>query len=144
MIKNERQYRIAKANLEKWLKTLAQIKTVQQPETPDWVIAEQLKSIEEQVRQLQAELKEYDDTVSGVKKLPSPSVVGDVPSLLIAWRIARHMTQRQLAEKAGINENLLQKYEAENYGCAAFNTIAHIARILQDEEIGQTSQCAER
>lgn len=136
MIKNERQYRIAKANLAKWLKTLDQIRSGEPPDTPKWVVAEQLKSVEEQVRQLQAELNEYDDIVSGAKKLPSPSVVHDLPSLLVSWRIARHLTQKQLAERAGINENLLQKYESENYGCVAYNTIAHIARILQ-EETGQ-------
>jgi len=137
MIKNERQYRIAKANLDKWLTTLAQLKNEPLANAPKWVLAEQLKSAEEQVRQLQAELKDYDDTASGAKKLPSPSLVSDVPSLLIAWRIARHLTQKQLAERAGLNENLLQKYEAENYGCASYNTIAHIARILQEEESGQ-------
>jgi HTH-type transcriptional regulator / antitoxin HigA len=137
MIKNERQYRIAKANLAKWLKTLEQIKSGEQPDTSKWVVAEQLKSVEEQVRQLQADLKEYDDIVSGAKKLPSPSLVNDLPSLLVSWRIARHLTQKQLAERAGINENLLQKYESENYGCVAYNTIAHIARILQEEETCQ-------
>ncbi len=134
MIKNERQYRIAKANLEKWLKTLCQIKNGELPDTPKWVATEQLKSVKEQIRQLQSELKEYDDIASGAKKLPSPSVVNDLPSLLVSWRIARHLTQKQLAERAGINENLLQKYESENYGCVSYNTIAHIARILQEEE----------
>lgn len=133
MIKNERQYRIAKANLEKWLKTLCQIKNDEKPDTPKWVVAEQLKSVKEQIRQLEAELKEYDDIASGAIKLPSPSVVNDLPSLLVSWRIARHLTQKQLAERAGINEKLLQKYESENYGCAAYNTIAHIARILEEE-----------
>ena len=120
MIKNERQYRIAKANLEKWLKTLCQIQNDEKPDTPKWVVAEQLKSVKEQIRQLEAELKEYDDIASGAIKLPSPSVVNDLPSLLVSWRIARHLTQKQLAERAGINEKLLQKYESENYGCAAY------------------------
>ena len=123
------------------MKTLNQARTLQQPGTAEWIVREQILAAEEQVKQLQSELKEYEDTASGAKILPDPSLVDDIPSLLISWRIARQLTQRQLAERAGINENLLQKYEAENYGCAAYNTILHIARVLKDEDgsIGRNS-----
>jgi ribosome-binding protein aMBF1 (putative translation factor) len=134
MIKNERQYKITKAKLEKWLKTLDQVRTLPQPGIAEWVVREQMLAVQEQVKQLQSELKEYEDTASGAKTLPDPSLVNDIPSLLISWRIARQLTQRQLAERAGINENLLQKYEAENYGCAAYNTIVRIARVLKEEQ----------
>lgn len=132
MIKNEKQYKIAKSNLEKWLKTLEQVRTMAQPSTPKWVVREQLLGTEEQVRQLKAELKEYEDTASGKRPLPDPSLIDQIPFLLISWRIARQLTQRQLAEKAGIHENLLQKYEADNYGCASYNTIMHIAHVLKE------------
>jgi hypothetical protein len=52
MIKNEKQYKIAKANLGKWLKNLEMHKTVAQPDLPDWVLREQGVSISEQVKEL--------------------------------------------------------------------------------------------
>lgn len=141
MIKNEKQYKIASAKLEKWLKNLEQVRTVQQPGVPDWILSEQLLGVEEQVKQLQTELKEYEDIASGSKPLPDPSLVDQIPWLLISWRIARRMTQRELAERAGIHENLLQKYEAENYGCASYNTIMHIAHVLKGDEKSDRECC---
>lgn len=133
MIKNERQYRIARANLEKWLKNLEIHKTAKQPDLPAWALQEQRGSIGEQVRQLQAEIKEYEDTVTlGLKNLPDPEMVNDIPVLLIKWRIAQHLTQKELAVLAGLHENLLQKYEQENYSGASFKTIQHIAHVLKD------------
>ena len=91
MIKNEKQYKIARANLEKWLKNLEVHKTVNQPGLPDWVLREQGVSIGEQVKQLQAEIKEYEDTVAaGVKALADPEeVIDSLRILLIKWRIAQ-------------------------------------------------------
>jgi HTH-type transcriptional regulator / antitoxin HigA len=54
------------------------------------------------------------------------------PQLLISWRIARHWTQRQLADRLGMHENQIQKYEAEDYSCASLETITRIAAILKE------------
>jgi HTH-type transcriptional regulator / antitoxin HigA len=132
MIKNEKQYRIAKSKVQKWRKTLEQVRAISQPATPEWVVCEQVFSVEEQIRQFEVELKEYEDTASGKRTLPDPVLVDQIPSLLISWRIARQLTQRELAQRAGIHENLLQKYEAENYGCASYSTIMHIAHVLKE------------
>lgn len=134
MIKNEKQYKIARANLEKWLKNLEIQTRADQPNVPAWVVEEQGVGIVEQVRQLQAEIKEYEQTVeAGTKSLPDPQIaVNDLPILLIKWRIAQHLTQRELAMMAGIHENLLQKYEQENYSGASLRTLQHIAHILKD------------
>lgn len=144
MIKNEKQYKIAKANLEKWLKNLEIHKSVEQPGTPEWVIREQGISIVEQVKQLQSEIDEYESTVAaGLHALPDPQLVDDIPTLLIKWRIAQHLTQKELASLAGIHENLLQKYEQENYSGASLRTIQHIAHILKDKGATQRPCCAQ-
>src|SRR5580700_4459798 len=116
MIKNERQYKIANAKLEKWLKTQKQLKKNQRNNIPDWLLAEQNFGTAQQIKQLKAEITDFENTAAGTKSLPDPSLVDEIPQLLISWRIARRMTQRELADRAGIHENLLQKYEAENYG----------------------------
>lgn len=134
MIKNEKQYKIAKSHLEKWLKN-QQVANVVQAGAPEWILNEQKLAVNEQVRQLQAEIKEYEDTVSGgIQALPDPRMVDDIPTLLIRWRIARKFTQKELAQYAGIHENLLQKYEAENYSGASYQTIMHIAHVLKNEK----------
>lgn len=134
MIKNEKQYKIAKANLEKWIGNLVVYSATDKKKFPDWVVREQGKTLHEQVKQLQDEIREYEDIVrSGRKTLPDLSMLDEIPVLLIKWRIACHMTQRELAELAGIHENLLQKYEQENYSGASLRTIQHIAHVLQSK-----------
>jgi DNA-binding XRE family transcriptional regulator len=132
MIKNEKQYKIAKVKLEKWLKTQAQLPN-NRGASKDWLVKEQEFGVEQQINQLRAEIAEYDETASGKRKLPELELVSKIPSMLISWRIAHHLTQRELAERVGIHENQLQKYEAEDYACASYQTIAHIAQVLKEE-----------
>jgi len=139
MIKNEKQYKIAGAKLDKWLKNLEIQKTVKQPDVPAWVVKEQSLSVAEQVRQLQVEIREYEETLAaGPKALADPqAAASDLPVLLIKWRIAQHLTQKDLAQLAGIHENLLQKYEQENYSGASLRTLQHIAHVLKDKGASQ-------
>jgi HTH-type transcriptional regulator / antitoxin HigA len=131
MIKNEKQHKIANAKLNKWLKTQAQLRDTTIVKT-DWLAKEQAFGVQQQIKQLRAEITEYEQTAAGKRKLPELELVFEIPSMLIRWRIARHLTQRELAKRAGIHENQLQKYEAEHYGCASYQTIAHIAQVLQE------------
>ncbi len=144
MIKNEKQYKIAKANLEKWLKNLETYRSTPLPNLPEWVLKEQGITITEQVKQIQAEINEYENTVAaGIKALPDPKLVDELPALLIKWRIAQHLTQKDLAALAGIHENLLQKYEQENYSGASLRTIQHIAHVLRDKGEESRPCCAQ-
>ncbi len=131
MIKNEKQYNSAKAKLQKWLITKEQVLARVASDQPEWLVAEQLFGVEEQIRQLGAEIEEYDATVSGKAILPDPSLVSEIPLLLIRWRSARHWTQRDLAEQVGLHENQIQKYESENYGHASLQTVSKIAAALK-------------
>jgi HTH-type transcriptional regulator/antitoxin HigA len=130
MIKNEKQYKVAKAKLERWLKTQGQLR--HKASQPDWLHSEQAFGVKQEISQLRREIKEYEDILSGKAKLPDPSLVTEIPHLLISWRIARHWTQRQLAERLGMHENQIQKYESEDYGCASLETITRIAAALKE------------
>lgn len=133
MIKNQKQYSIAKASLAKCLKNREVLQQqVAQNASPAWVLAEQKLAINEQIRQLTEEINEYEAVLNGNVDLPDLFLVDRIPGLLIKWRIARRMTQKQLAELSGIHEHLLQKYESEDYSGASYSTIAHIAHVLRE------------
>jgi HTH-type transcriptional regulator / antitoxin HipB len=143
MVKNERQYKIAKVKLENWSKTLAQLPNNRRAST-NWLAKEQAFGVGQQINQLRAEIAEYDETASGKRKLPDLGLVSEIPSTLISWRIAHHLTQRELAERVGIHENQLQKYEAEDYGCASYQTIAHMRRFYKKRARSVTQSLSER
>lgn len=133
MIKNQKQYSIAKASLAKWLKSRDVLEQqVAEKASPEWILSEQKLAINEQIRQLQEEINEYEAVLSGQIELPDLFLVDRIPMWLIKWRIARKMTQKQLADLTGIHEHLLQKYESEDYSGASYSTIAHIAHVLRE------------
>lgn len=140
MIKNEKQYRMAKKKLDRWLKTLAQLLERAPSATESWLADEQAFGVRQEIEQLRAEITDYEETVSGKKNLPDLAVVAEIPHLLIRWRIARGLTQRELAKRLDVHENQIQKYEAENYSGASLHTITEIARILRDEQEGSTDR----
>ncbi len=113
MLKNERQYNSAKAQLRVWLKNLDVLATrAASKEVEEWLIEEERFGIEQQIKQLSAELQEYEDTVAGKKQLMPPvPMLAELPTLLIQWRLQRHWTQKEFAARIGIQENVLQKYE---------------------------------
>lgn len=137
MIKNEKQYKMAKVKLEKWLKTRQQVRESASDGQPDWSIEEQAFGVDEQIKQLQTEISEYELTETGQEALPDPALVLEIPSLLIRWRIAYHLTQKDLATMLGLHENQIQRYEREDYGCASLETISRVASILRQVALEQ-------
>jgi len=136
MLKNEEQYKSARVALQKWIANRA-VLSIRHAEGnhPEWLLKEEGFAIDETIKQLEADIQEYEDTVAGKKQLPPPvAFAEELPDLLIRWRLARHWTQRQLAERLGMQENLIQKYESENYGCVSLHTIRKIAAELQGGE----------
>ncbi len=136
MLKNEKQYRSAKTSLNKWRSNLDVLSSrAESGAVEAWLIEEERFAIQQQIKQLQTEIQEFEDIVEGKTQLAKiVSQVDALPSLLIMWRLAKHLTQKQLAERAGIHENLLQKYESENYSCVSLHIISKIAHILETDD----------
>lgn len=56
--------------------------------------------------------------------------IGTIPDLLVAARIARGMTQKDLAEFMGLKMQQIQAYEADRYQSAGLSRIAWVAKAL--------------
>lgn len=54
-----------------------------------------------------------------------------LPVALIRARIARGVTQRQLAERTGLAEQAIQRYEATDYNGVSFARLVEIADALE-------------
>jgi HTH-type transcriptional regulator/antitoxin HipB len=139
MLKNEKQYNSARARLKAWeknLEVLAERRT--KKVLADWVVEEERFGIEQQIKQLASEIQEYEDLLSGKNPpMPLAAVLDDLPKTLIQLRIYRRWTQKELAARLGMQENQLQKYEAENYSGVAYQNLQKIAHVLEEgsEEI---------
>jgi DNA-binding XRE family transcriptional regulator len=132
MIKNERQYQTTCKLLADFRASLVLLEQGKDSSTPKWLYDEQLKTVKAEISRLESQIKEFDELKVGKTKLPAlSSVVYGVPELLIKYRIAKHLTQRELAQLLGLHEQQIQKYESTNYGGASFDTICLIADALE-------------
>ena len=129
MIKNERQYRITKAMAARFQNNLTGLK--QKPDTDDGVhplIAKaQEEALTSQLADLENELVEYESLKAGKFRLDSLKIVADLPSVLIKARIAQGLSQKELAERIGLKEQQIQRYEATDYASANLARIQEVA-----------------
>jgi transcriptional regulator with XRE-family HTH domain/dephospho-CoA kinase len=138
MIKNERQYRITKAQADSFSRALKKLEG-----TPPAVGVHpllhkaQIDGLRGQMVDLQAELDEYESLRSGKRQAIEIESFDDLPKALIQARIAGGMTQEDLAAKVGIKHQQIQRYEATDYRSASLDRVGEIARALSIEATGR-------
>lgn len=131
-IKNERQYNATRKQIGLLDRALGSL--VNQPvmSDPDDALFRQIQenALRSQLADLRAEAKEYADLRAGqVVALEFDSIEG-LPLALIAARISSGMTQRDLADRVGIKEQMIQRYEASDYASASFTRMREVASAL--------------
>ena len=124
MIKNERQYRITKAQAAKFSKALDKLRQQPNTELHPVIAKAQEDALRSQLADLENELREYESLKSGDFAMESLKTVAEVSSVLIKARIATGLSQRDLAERVGLKEQQIQRYEATDYATA------NLARIM--------------
>jgi HTH-type transcriptional regulator / antitoxin HipB len=128
MIQNEYQYKITKSKLDGFLQTLSKLESDQATMPPVLAAATQ-NSFQTEIDKLSMELKEYEELKAGQVKI-AIRAIDDLPNALIKKRIKLGMTQKELAEKVGIKEQMIQRYESSQYGAASFQRVSEIAQAL--------------
>ncbi len=92
-----------------------------------------MDAVSSQLADLEAELREYEAIKEGAFQVEALRMVGDLPALLIKARIARGLTQRELADRMGLKEQQIQRYEATDYATAKWSRIREVAGVLSIE-----------
>ena len=158
MIKNERQYRITRAQAARLKKSLeaAGKRTGENDEEPLGLFASgivrerpaqyggvhpliakaQKDAMNSQLADLEGELTEYEALKSGEFDLDALKAVGEIPHMLIKARIAKGLSQKELAQRLGLKEQQIQRYEATEYATASLTRIREVAAVYRVEEEG--------
>ena len=132
MIKNERQYRITRAQAEKFLLALRNLRA----DTDDrYALHPRLRQLQEealrsQLGDLEEDLREYEDLKEGRFAFEKLEGISELPKLLIRARIASDLTQRDLAGRLELKEQQIQRYEASEYASASFTRIKEVVSAL--------------
>ena len=97
------------------------------------ILKAQKEAVRSQLSDLEADLREYESLKSGIFKLDQLKTVKEIPTILIKARIAQGLSQKDLAERLGLKEQQIQRYEATDYASAKLTRIREIVEALDIE-----------
>jgi ribosome-binding protein aMBF1 (putative translation factor) len=131
MIKNEKQYRITKAQARRFEESLAELSQQQRPSNiAPRLWQAQREAAASQLHELREQIEAYESLHLGKSKLLVLTAVEDLPKTLIRARIASGMTQEGLANRLGLKTQQVQRYEATEYESASFSRIRKVVQAL--------------
>ena len=133
MIKNERQFRITRAQAEEFRTTLTALESKPvDEEDPSILLRWQVQkdAVRSQLDDLQTELDSYLALQDQVHEPMELTSLEDLPTALIKARIASGLTQKQLADKLKIKEQQVQRYESNEYAGASLSRLQEVLDAL--------------
>lgn len=128
MIGNEREYRITKSELRKFEQAAAEY-------TPSSGVDPRMKEVmkdalESLAETLREEIQRYEDLRDGRVRQRELDGLTDLPTALIEARIAAGLTQRGLAERLGLKEQQIQRWESDRYSGVGLRRIQEVIDAL--------------
>ena len=132
MIKNERQYRITKAQAQRFSQALDSLRDRlgEAQGIHPLLVKAQEDALSSQLVDLQSELREYESLKAGEFRIDELKTVAELPIVLIKARIAQGLTQKDLADRIGLKEQQIQRYEATDYASASLARIKVVVSAL--------------
>lgn len=132
MIKNEREYRITKAQAAKFEQALSGSSAAggEDHRLHPLLRKAQRDSLQSQLDDLREEIAAYEALKSGRQSVISLDSLEELPRALIQARIATGLSQRELAARLGVKEQQVQRYESTEYAGASLARVTEVARAL--------------
>lgn len=129
MIKNERQLKITKKKLREFESVLSDLNKDYRSRR-DLKLKMQIDALKSDTSILKSEVKEFDNLKSGAIKIITAKSFHKLPEVIIKARIARSMTQKDLALSLGMKEQQIQRYENNNFASVSFSKMEKIVAAL--------------
>jgi HTH-type transcriptional regulator/antitoxin HigA len=123
MIKSDAQRKRTVAQIAGFRQALAQV----EKEASGKRSAAVRGSYEGMIRQLEDELHEYDQLKSGELTLPHVERLDQIAPFIAKIRIAKGVSQTELARRLGVSKQVISRYEETEYQTVA---IARLQEIL--------------
>ena len=129
MIKNEKQYRITQKQAERFRQAIAKLGSPNAGENPVLFKA-QKDALNSQLEELEEQLQEYRKLTSGKSHVFKAESLAELAHSLIRARIAEGLTQKDLADRLGLKEQQVQRYEATDYQSASLSRLVEVGEAL--------------
>ena len=132
MIKNEREYKITRAQAGKLEIALGEALALPRANSNREARLQQLRedSIRAQLAGLREQVREFEALRDGALVEITAASLVELPRALIQARLARRFSQKQLAERLGLKEQQIQRYEASDYESASLARLIEVVTAL--------------
>jgi len=131
VIANERQYKITKAALRRFEKAIdAHEGDGSSPDVAPRIQQATLEALVSEADELRAQIKRYEALRDGEIKQRELTSLRELPIALIEARIAAGLTQKALAERLGVPQQQVQRWEASRYSGVGVERLQEIADAL--------------
>lgn len=122
MIKSDAQRYRTTAQIAAFRRAL----TKTEHETPVKCAAAVRSSYESMIRQLEDELHEYDQLKSGRLGMPRVDRLDQIAPFIARIRIAKGVSQTELARRLGVSKQMISRYEESGYQTVAIVRLQEI------------------
>ena len=123
MIKSDAQRERTVAQIEGFRRALAKVAEEKTGKRSDAIRG----SYEGMIRQLEEELREYDQLKSGNLRLPRIDLLDEIAPFIVKLRIAKGVSQTELAHRLRVSKQVISRYEESDYQAVG---IARLQEIL--------------
>ncbi len=90
-----------------------------------------VNSISGFINDLKSELLEFDSLIKNDECKIKGGDLSQLPRMLIEARLSRGLSQKDLAEKLGIDHQQIQRYEISDYESASWSRLLEVAIALE-------------
>jgi len=129
VIKNSKQLALTRKRIEEFSNAISKLEK-EEPSFSPLLAKAQLDALIAQRDELIQNAEEYEQLLSGNLVVFDVSSLADLPKALIMARISMGLTQKELAERLGMKEQQIQRYENTEYSAASFKTLVSIVEAL--------------
>ena len=134
MIKNARELKHTKGQIERFRAVLAQLDAQNRPADVDPKIYDAYcAGLASQLGSMEHEVSEFEQLRAGSVDWSDLRRAGAQPETLIRARIARRLSEKQLAERVGVTAQQIREWEDNDYDDVEADQRAAIARALEVE-----------
>lgn len=131
MITNEREYRITKTQLARFEKNqIAYDARELSPNVDPRMHQVMHDALDSEIEVLRGQIDHYEQLRDGHITGREIDSLKELPTALIEARIAAQLTQHQLAQRVGVAEQQIQRWEAGNYTGVNLDRLQNIADAL--------------
>ncbi|GAB59012.1 XRE family transcriptional regulator [Rheinheimera nanhaiensis] len=141
MIYNDQQLRVTSGQLVELKKSL---ESIEASSSADVFTQIQLSAISSQIYDLQKQIDDYNSLLTSGPLKVNCSDLSELPFVLVKCRIANFISQKELAERVGLSELDIIRFENSKYSGVDQNTLMDISKIvgvtISDQVLTSASQ----